>query len=166
VNDARRVLLALRARFGVNLTYSTTISLLCARFLSHSRDRIQSPGRREKDGEGRPGRAADDVGLHGPDIVPVFRSVLMRRGLLRLVVTLQTFFLWLLLLVSGGRRVEPEASSSEPARTKAHRRRTATEEEDVRRCRALAEEVVMAGHLPRPRGQGERALLLAAREMR
>jgi hypothetical protein len=119
-----------------------------------------------KDGEWRPGRDADDVGLHGPDIVPVFRSVLKRRGLLRLVVTLQTFFLWLLLLVSGGRRVEPEASSSEPARTKAHRRRTATEEEDVRRCRALAEEVVMAGHLPRPRGQGERALLLAAREMR
>jgi hypothetical protein len=68
-------------------------------------------------------------------------------------------FLWLLLLVPDGRHVEPEASSSEPMRTKARRRRAAMEEEDVRRCRAPTEEVVIAGHLPHPCGQDDRTLL-------
>jgi acylglycerol lipase len=83
-------------------------------------------------------------------IVPVFRSVLSRRALLRLVVALQTLFLWLLLLVTRRRRAGPEASSSsEPAgTTKARRRRAAAEEEDLRRRRALAEEVAMAEEHP------------------
>ncbi|GJN38014.1 hypothetical protein PR202_gb27020 [Eleusine coracana subsp. coracana] len=81
-------------------------------------------------------------------IVPVFRSVLSRRALLRLAVALQTLFLWLLLLVPRRRRAGAEASStSSPeaagAWTKARRRRMAAEEEDVRRRRALAEEVAM-----------------------
>ncbi|KAE8793247.1 monoglyceride lipase [Hordeum vulgare] len=77
-------------------------------------------------------------------IVPVFRSVLSRRALLRLAVALHSLFLWLLLLV--GRRRRPDAASpAEPGRPgKARSRRRAAEEEDVRRRRALAEEVPMA----------------------
>uniref|UniRef100_A0A453EDH5 Serine aminopeptidase S33 domain-containing protein n=1 Tax=Aegilops tauschii subsp. strangulata TaxID=200361 RepID=A0A453EDH5_AEGTS len=76
-------------------------------------------------------------------IVPVFRSVLSRRALLRLAVALHSLFLWLLLLV--GRRRRPDAASpAEPGRLgKARSRRRAAEEEDVRRRRALAEEVPM-----------------------
>ncbi|KAK3163394.1 hypothetical protein QOZ80_1AG0003040 [Eleusine coracana subsp. coracana] len=80
-------------------------------------------------------------------IVPVFRSVLSRRALLRLAVALQTLFLWLLLLVPRRRRAGAEASSTSSEAggtwTKARRRRMAAEEEDVRRRRALAEEVAM-----------------------
>ncbi|TVU22751.1 hypothetical protein EJB05_32469 [Eragrostis curvula] len=77
-------------------------------------------------------------------IVPVFRSVLSRRALLRLAVAVQTLFLWLLLLVDRRRRAGPDASpSSEAGSGKTRRRRMAAEEEDVRRRRALAEEVVM-----------------------
>ncbi|CAM0880248.1 unnamed protein product [Alopecurus aequalis] len=75
-------------------------------------------------------------------IVPVFRSVLSRRALLRLAVALHSLFLWLLLLV--GRRRRPEAAGSAVAGLgKARSRRRAAEEEDVRRRRALAEEVPM-----------------------
>jgi len=76
-------------------------------------------------------------------IVPVFRSVLSRRALLRLAVALHSLFLWLLLLV--GRRRRPDAASpAEPGRLgKARSRRRAAEEEDVRRRRSLAEEVPM-----------------------
>jgi hypothetical protein len=73
-------------------------------------------------------------------IVPVFRSVLSRRALLRLAVALHSLFLWLLLLVSRRRR-SPDAA--EPRLGKARTRRRAAEEEDVRRRRALAEEVPM-----------------------
>ena len=76
-------------------------------------------------------------------IVPVFRSVLSRRALLRLAVALHSLFLWLLLLV-GRRRRAPEAAGSPVAGLgKARSRRRAAEEEDVRRRRALAEEVAM-----------------------
>ncbi|KAM0863666.1 hypothetical protein ACQ4PT_044426 [Festuca glaucescens] len=75
-------------------------------------------------------------------IVPVFRSVLSRRALLRLAVALHSLFLWLLLLVSRRRRPEA-AGSAEPRLGKARSRRRAAEEEDVRRRRALAEEVAM-----------------------
>jgi acylglycerol lipase len=77
-------------------------------------------------------------------IVPVFRSVLSRRAMLRLAVALRALLLWLLLLVPrrrGGGRAEPEAPGGGGTR----RRRVAAEEEDVRRRRALAEEVAMAG---------------------
>jgi hypothetical protein len=84
-------------------------------------------------------------------IVPVFRSVLSRRALLRVAVALHSLFLWVLLLVGGLRRRRPgsEAAAEAGARTttwRARRRqqRQAAEEEDVRRRRALAEEVAMA----------------------
>ncbi|KAL5221570.1 hypothetical protein ABZP36_026283 [Zizania latifolia] len=82
-------------------------------------------------------------------IVPVFRSVLSRRALLRLAVALHSLFLWLVLLVGGGggrrRRADAGEAGAEPGgrvgRTSTRRR--AAEEEDVRRRRALAEEVAM-----------------------
>ncbi|XP_062195513.1 uncharacterized protein LOC133898791 [Phragmites australis] len=77
-------------------------------------------------------------------IVPVFRTVLSRRALLRVAVALQTLFLWLLLLVGRRRRAGTEAAASEAGNGKARRRRQAAEDEDVRRRRALAEEVAMA----------------------
>uniref|UniRef100_A0A0A9CG08 Serine aminopeptidase S33 domain-containing protein n=1 Tax=Arundo donax TaxID=35708 RepID=A0A0A9CG08_ARUDO len=87
-------------------------------------------------------------------IVPVFRSVLSRRALLRVAVALQKLFLWLLLLVGRRRRVGPEAASEvEPG--KARRRRQAAEEEDVWRRRALAEEVAMAEDAD-AEGEGDR----------
>jgi hypothetical protein len=76
-------------------------------------------------------------------IVPVFRSVLSRRALLRLAVALHSLFLWLLLLVSRRRRPDAAGGSAEPRLGKARSRRRAAEEEDVRRRRALAEEVAM-----------------------
>uniref|UniRef100_A0A0D9UXY4 Serine aminopeptidase S33 domain-containing protein n=1 Tax=Leersia perrieri TaxID=77586 RepID=A0A0D9UXY4_9ORYZ len=77
-------------------------------------------------------------------IVPVFRSVLSRRALLRLAVALHSLFLWVVLLVGGvaGRRRSP-AAAGEGAETGTRRNRRAAEEEDVRRRRALAEEVAM-----------------------
>lgn len=83
-------------------------------------------------------------------IVPVFRSVLSRRTLLRVAVALHSLFLWLVLLV--GRRRRPDASPAGAAdagmgkagRSRSRRsRRALAEEEDVRRRRALAEEVPM-----------------------
>ncbi|ONM28605.1 monoacylglycerol lipase [Zea mays] len=87
-------------------------------------------------------------------IVPVFRSVLSRRALLRVAVALHSLFLWLLLLARGLRRhragTGADASASEAgagAGTWSARRwrlrLQAAEEEDVRRRRALAEEVPM-----------------------
>ena len=85
-------------------------------------------------------------------IVPVFRSVLSRRALLRAAVALRALFLWLLVL-AGGLRRRREAAEVSPAEAgagagagawRARRRRQAAEEEDVRRRRALAEEVAMA----------------------
>lgn len=87
-------------------------------------------------------------------IVPVFRSVLSRRALLRVAVALHSLFLWLLLLARGLRRHRAgsgaDASASEAgagAGTWSARRwrlrLQAAEEEDVRRRRALAEEVPM-----------------------
>uniref|UniRef100_A0ACD5VNH7 Uncharacterized protein n=1 Tax=Avena sativa TaxID=4498 RepID=A0ACD5VNH7_AVESA len=76
-------------------------------------------------------------------IVPVFRSVLSRRALLRLAVALHSLFLWLLLLVSRRRRPEVAGSAVPAGLGKARSRRRAAEEEDVRRRRALAEEVAM-----------------------
>uniref|UniRef100_A0ACD5VZF0 Uncharacterized protein n=1 Tax=Avena sativa TaxID=4498 RepID=A0ACD5VZF0_AVESA len=76
-------------------------------------------------------------------IVPVFRSVLSRRALLRLAVALHSLFLWLLLLVSRRRRPEAAGSAVPAGLGKARSRRRAAEEEDVRRRRALAEEVAM-----------------------
>jgi acylglycerol lipase len=84
-------------------------------------------------------------------IVPVFRSVLSRRALLRVAVALHSLFLWLLLLARGLRRHQAgtgaDASASEAgagAGTWSARRwrlrLQAAEEEDVRRRRALAEE--------------------------
>ena len=74
-------------------------------------------------------------------IVPVFRSVLSRRALLRAAVALRALFLWLLVLAGGLRR--RRAAGSEPAAVspaeagagagKARRRRQAAEEEDARR---------------------------------
>lgn len=87
-------------------------------------------------------------------IVPVFRSVLSRRALLRVAVALHSLFIWLLLLARGLRRhragTGADASASEAgagAGTWSARRwrlrLQAAEEEDVRRRRALAEEVPM-----------------------
>nr|CAB3471848.1 unnamed protein product [Digitaria exilis] len=101
-------------------------------------------------------------------IVPVFRSVLSLRALLRVAVALRALFLWLLLLVGGlrRRRAVSEAAaaaevSSSPAEAgggtwKARRRRQAAEEEDVRRRRALAEAVAMAEEDAGGAGQGTR----------
>ncbi|KAL6627245.1 hypothetical protein ACP70R_030971 [Stipagrostis hirtigluma subsp. patula] len=92
-------------------------------------------------------------------IVPVFRSVLSRRALLRLAVALHSLFLWLLLLVGRRRRAAgPEAASDQVAGTwRARRRRQAAEEEDVRRRRALAEEVPMAEDADVEGEQGRRS---------
>ncbi|KAL5228511.1 hypothetical protein ABZP36_016776 [Zizania latifolia] len=81
-------------------------------------------------------------------IVPVFRSVLSRRALLRLAVALHSLFLWLVLLVGGvgGRRRRADVGKAgvDPGgRVGRSTRRRAAEEEDVRRRRALAEEVAM-----------------------
>uniref|UniRef100_A0A0E0BYN7 Serine aminopeptidase S33 domain-containing protein n=1 Tax=Oryza meridionalis TaxID=40149 RepID=A0A0E0BYN7_9ORYZ len=80
-------------------------------------------------------------------IVPVFRSVLSRRALLRLAVALHSLLLWVVLLVGGGgggRGDAGEGAGAEVAGGRAVRtRRRVAEEEDVRRRRALAEEVAM-----------------------
>uniref|UniRef100_A0A0E0FHW8 Serine aminopeptidase S33 domain-containing protein n=1 Tax=Oryza nivara TaxID=4536 RepID=A0A0E0FHW8_ORYNI len=78
-------------------------------------------------------------------IVPVFRSVLSRRALLRLAVALHSLLLWVFLLVGGGgwRRRRGDAGEGAEAGRAVRTRRRAAEEEDVRRRRALAEEVAM-----------------------
>ena len=86
-------------------------------------------------------------------IVPVFRSVLSRRALLRVAVALHSLFLWLLLLARG-LRLRRAASGADASALEAgaeggswnarrRRRLQAAEEEDVRSRRALAEEVPM-----------------------
>ena len=86
-------------------------------------------------------------------IVPVFRSVLSRRALLRVAVALHSLFLWLLLLARG-LRLRRAGSGADAAALEAgagggswnarrRRRLQAAEEEDVRRRRELAEEVPM-----------------------
>ena len=98
-------------------------------------------------GAGRAGEVMMTSGATGR-IVPVFRSVLSRRALLRAAVALRALFLWLLVL-AGGLRRRREAAEVSPAEAgagawRARRRGQAAEEEDVRRRRALAEEVAMA----------------------
>ncbi|PUZ58528.1 hypothetical protein GQ55_5G516300 [Panicum hallii var. hallii] len=107
----------------------------------------------ERGGAGRGDGVMMTSGATGR-IVPVFRSVLSRRALLRVAVALRALFLWLLVLAGGLRRrraAGSEAAGASPAEAgavagawKARRRRQAAEEEDVRRRRALAEEVAMA----------------------
>ncbi|RCV25121.1 hypothetical protein SETIT_5G140900v2 [Setaria italica] len=100
-------------------------------------------------------------------IVPVFRSVLSRRALLRVAVALHSLFIWLLVLVGELRRrrsVSEAAAADAGAGTtwRARRRqRQAAEEEDVRRRRALAEEVAMAEDAAAEQGTRSDTFLVA-----
>ncbi|TKW14011.1 hypothetical protein SEVIR_5G139100v4 [Setaria viridis] len=100
-------------------------------------------------------------------IVPVFRSVLSRRALLRVAVALHSLFIWLLVLVgelrrrrSGSEAVAADAGAGTTWRAR-RRQRQAVEEEDVRRRRALAEEVAMAEDAAAEQGTRSDTFLVA-----